>query len=140
VSEVPVQSTDFFPTMLEMAGLPLRPDLHRDGVSLANLLKGEGGPAREALFWHFPHYHGSGNRPSGSVRMGDWKLIEWFEDGALELYDLRNDPGEGSDLSESEPERARTLHERLKAWRESVGANMPRLEEEERTGNDGERR
>lgn len=137
VSEVPVQSTDFFPTMLEMAGFPLRPDLHRDGVSLVSLLRGGEGPARESLFWHFPHYHGSGNRPSGSVRMGDWKLIEWFEDGALELYDLRNDPGEASNRSRAEPERARMLLDRLKEWRERVGANMPRLEEDGRVGNDG---
>lgn len=131
VSEEPVQSTDFFPTMLEMAGLPPMPELHRDGMSLVPLLKEEGGVERETLFWHFPHYHGSGNRPSGAVRMGQWKLIEWFEDGAVELYDLQDDPGEEHDLSESEPAKTRELLERLKQWREEVGANMPRVGEGE---------
>jgi len=114
-----------------MAGLPLMPERHRDGVSLVPLLKEEGALGRDALFWHFPHYHGSGNRPSGAVRMGRWKLIEWFEDGAVELYDLWNDPGEARDLSGDEPERARELLERLKEWRREVGANMPRAEGDE---------
>jgi arylsulfatase A-like enzyme len=131
VCEEPVQSTDFFPTMLEMAGLPLMPERHRDGVSLVPLLKEEGTLGRDALFWHFPHYHGSGNRPSGAVRMGRWKLIEWFEDGVVELYDLWNDPGEARDLSGDEPERARELLERLKEWRREVGADMPRAEGDE---------
>jgi hypothetical protein len=100
-------------------------------VSLVPLLKEEGGLGREALFWHFPHYHGSGNRPSGAVRVGPWKLIEWFEDGSVELYNLVDDPGEERDLSEVEPERARALLERLRGWREEVGANMPRVEGEE---------
>ena len=123
-----VQSTDFFPTMLEMAGMQLMPERHRDGVSLVPVLKEEGKLDRDALFWHFPHYHGSGNRPSGAVRMGRWKLIEWFEDGAVELYDLQNDPGEGRDLSEDEPEVVGVLLERLREWRSEVGANMPRTE------------
>ncbi|MHC4518985.1 MAG: sulfatase, partial [Planctomycetota bacterium] len=67
VCDEPVTSTDFYPTMLEMAGLPARPQQHVDGVSLAGLLKGEGTPKREAMYWHYPHYHGSGNRPSGAV-------------------------------------------------------------------------
>ena len=131
VSGEPVQSTDFFPTMLEMAGMQVMPKLHRDGVSLVPLLTGEGDLDRDALFWHFPHYHGSGNRPSGAVRMGRWKLIEWFEDGAVELYDLENDPGEERDLSKVEPEKARELLERLRGWREEVGANMPRVKDGE---------
>ena len=126
VSEVPVQSTDLFPTMLEMAGaeVPLAPPL--DGTSLLPLLKASGDLDRERLFWHFPHYHGSGNRPSGAVREGRWKLLEWFEDGAVELYDLEADPEESVDLSEVEPERTRELLSRLSSWRTDVGANMPR--------------
>ena len=125
----PVQSTDFFPTMLSIAGLPGRPEHHRDGLSLVPLLRETGRLDRDALFWHFPHYHGSGNRPSGAVRVGSWKLIEWFEDGSVELYNLADDPGEGSDLAATEPEKAQELLDRLKAWRVEVGANMPKEEE-----------
>ena len=103
------------------------------------LLKGSGELQRDALFWHFPHYHGSGNRPSGAVRVGQWKLLEWFEDGAVELYDLQADPGERVDLSTAEPERARELLDRLRAWRREVEANMPReVEEAGEAGETGE--
>jgi arylsulfatase A-like enzyme len=125
----PVQSTDFFPTMLSIAGLPFRPEQHRDGLSLVPLLRETGGLDRDALFWHFPHYHGSGNRPSGAIRVGFWKLIEWFEDGSVELYNLSDDPGEEADLAALEPEKAQELLDRLKAWRAEVGANMPKEEE-----------
>ncbi len=123
----PVQSTDVFPTMLDLAGLPGRPGQHRDGESLIPLLEETGTLDRDVLFWHFPHYHGSGNRPSGAVRFGDWKLIEWLEDGTVELYDLRQDPGEEFDRAESEPEVVARLLERIRQWREEVGANMPRV-------------
>jgi len=126
----PVQSTDFFPTMLEMAGLPRMPSQHQDGMSLVPVLEGADGLERDALFWHFPHYHGSGNRPSGAVRMGDWKLLEWFEDGAVELYNLREDPGEEWDRAQGEPVLVQDLLQKLRVWRVEVGANMPRGEEE----------
>jgi arylsulfatase A-like enzyme len=129
VSDELVQSTDFYPTMLEMAGLSLLPSQHRDGVSLVPALKGEGGLGRDALFWHFPHYHGSGNRPSGAVRVGDWKLVEWFEDGAVELYNLGVDPGEERDLASAEPEIVQELLTRMQEWRREVDAKMPRNEE-----------
>jgi len=142
VCEVPVLSTDFFPTMVEMAasvpgGRPEPDPPHLlDGLSLVPLLTGTSGLSRDALFWHFPHYHGSGNRPSGAVRMERWKLIEWFEDGAVELYDLETDPEERHDLANTEPERAADLLERLHSWRDEVGANMPRREPSE-TEEDG---
>ncbi len=122
----PVMSTDFFPTMLEMAGLAQRPDLHLDGRSLIPLLTRTSVLQRDELYWHFPHYHGSGNRPSGAIRAGNYKLIEWFEDDAVELYDLKGDLGEATDLAERMPELAAELRARLGAWREAVGANMPR--------------
>jgi arylsulfatase A-like enzyme len=128
----PVTSMDFFPTMLEMAGLSLRPDLHIDGESLTPLLRQSGTLGRDELYWHFPHYHGSGNRPSGAIRVRDHKLIEWFEDGAVELYDLSSDLGETVDLSERMPESARELRAKLHAWREAVAANMPRTDPESR--------
>ena len=122
----PVQSTDFFPTMLEMAGLGLLPAQHQDGLSLVPLLEGADGIERDALFWHFPHYHGSGNRPSGAVRLGNWKLLEWFEDGSVELYNLKEDPGEELDRSREELVLVQDLLQRLREWRVEVGAKMPR--------------
>ena len=131
VSSEPVISTDFFPTMLEMAGLDHRPDLHPDGSSLTPLLRQAGPLNRDAIFWHFPHYHGSGNRPSGAVRAGDYKLVEWFEDGQVELYNLSDDIGETFDLSESLPEKVAELLEMLHNWHRAVDARMPRQDEEQ---------
>ncbi len=121
----PVVSTDFYPTMLEMAGLPPKPKQHVDGVSLVPLLEGTGTPEREALYWHYPHHHGSGNRPSGAVRAGDYKLIEWYEDGKVELYNLKEDVGEKNDLAAKMPAKADELTRMLHAWRAEVGAKMP---------------
>jgi len=125
VSGTPASSTDIYPTLLEVAGLAQRPEQHVDGVSLVPLLQHAGDLDRQTLFWHFPHYHGSGNRPSGAVRMADMKLIEWFEDDRAELYDLASDPGETNDLSAAMPEVVADLRERLRAWRQEVGAGMP---------------
>jgi arylsulfatase A-like enzyme len=123
-SDTPVTSTDFYPTILELAGLPQNPGQHRDGMSLVPLLKAQ--PLdRGALFWHYPHYGNQGGAPSGAVRDGDWKLIEWYEDGRLELFNLREDIGEKNNLAESNPEKTEFLHESLVAWRKSVGAIMP---------------
>lgn len=121
----PVTSTDFYPTMLEMAGLPARPKQHVDGVSLVPLLKEEGTLKREAMYWHYPHYHGSGNRPSGAVRAGDYKLIEWYEDGQVELYNLKDDLGEQQDLATKQPEKAAKLRRMLHAWRKEMDGKMP---------------
>ncbi len=123
--ETPCTSTDFFPTLLEAAGLPALPDQHIDGVSLLGLLRGEQALDREAIYWHYPHYGNQGGTPGSSVRMGDYKLIEFFEDGRLELYNLRDDPGESRNLATQEPERAARLHTRLLAWRASVEAKIP---------------
>lgn len=128
----PVLSTDFFPTILEMAGLGLRPNLHQDGLSLVPLLEQDGALDRDALFWHFPHYHGSGNRPSGAVRAGDYKLVEWFEDGQVELFNLSDDIGESRDLSDAMPEKAAELADMLHTWRSAVDARMPQPEPQDR--------
>ena len=124
-SDVPTTSMDLYPTLLEMVGLPARPEQHVDGLSLAPLLRGADKLQRDALFWHFPHYHGSGNRPSGAVRLGDLKLVEWFEDGRTELYDLSVDPYEQNDLAASNPKETTRLSGMLDRWRVEVGANMP---------------
>jgi arylsulfatase A-like enzyme len=111
--------------MLEMAGLPSKPAQHVDGVSLVPLLRQRGALEREAVYWHYPHYHGSGNRPSGAVRAGDYKLIEWYEDGRIELYNLKEDIGEENDLAASLPDKVAELRRMLHAWRNEVGAKMP---------------
>ena len=123
--DVPVTSPDFYPTLLDIAGLPRRPEQHVDGESLVPLLKGDDGLARDAIFWHYPHYGNQGGTPGCSVRMGDYKLIEFFEDGRLELYNLRTDVGETHDLAEADPERTRAMHERLVDWRDGINALLP---------------
>ncbi len=120
----PVIGTDFYPTLLDLAGLPLRPDQHADGISIASLLKDpQATLPRDTLYWHYPHYHRT--KPYGAIRKGDWKLIEFFENGTLELFDLAKDPREKNDLSKAQPERVKELHEQLITWRQSVGAQMP---------------
>jgi arylsulfatase A-like enzyme len=123
-SEV-ITSTDFYPTMLEMAGLASIPSQHADGLSLVGLLKGGKGLEREAIYWHSPHYHGSGNRPCGAIRSGDYKLIEWFEDGSVELYNLKEDIGEQNNLADKMPQKTSQLKKMLHDWRKKVDARMP---------------
>lgn len=126
VCEEPVISMDFYPTMLEMAGLRPRPEQHIDGVSLVPILRGEKEHLRErALFWHYPHYHGSGSIPSSAIRVGDWKLIEFYEERKIELYNLREDIGERQDLSAERPEKAKELRRLLHLLLRSVDAWMP---------------
>jgi arylsulfatase A-like enzyme len=122
---VPVTSTDFYPTMLEIAGLPPRPEQHVDGVSIAGLFRGETTLDREAIYWHYPHYGNQGGTPGCSVRSADWKLIRFFEDDHVELYNLREDLGEEHDVSEDQPEVTARLRAMLEAWLESVDAKLP---------------
>ncbi len=123
--DAPVISTDFYPTLLELAGQPLKPAQHLDGVSFLPLLKGETMSRGKALFWHYPHYANQGGAPNGVIRDGDWKLIEWYEDGALELYNIAQDLGEKNDLAAQQPDKVKELHAKLVAWRKEVGALMP---------------
>ena len=125
VCHEPVTSTDFYPTMLEMAGLPLKPQQHVDGISLVGLLKGTGKLQRQAVYWHYPHYSNQGGTPGGAVRAGDYKLIEFYEDGRVELYNLRDDIGERHDLAAEMPEKTAELRRRLDDWRRETGAAMP---------------
>jgi arylsulfatase A-like enzyme len=125
----PVTSTDFYPTMLEMAGMRQKPSQHVDGVSLVPLLKGDGNLKRQAIYWHYPHYHGSGNKPSAAVRAGDYKLIEWYEDNSVELYNLKDDIGELHDLAGRMPEKAVELRGLLHRWLRQVKAAVPTPEQ-----------
>ena len=120
---VPVISTDFYPTLLEIAGIDSKPEQHRDGVSLVPLLRG-GSLQREALYWHYPHYSNQGGFPGGAVRVGNYKLIERFEDGRTHLYDLEKDPGERHDLAREQPERVALMRRELHAWYQEVDAKF----------------
>jgi arylsulfatase A-like enzyme len=124
VCETPVTSVDFLPTCCEIAGVKPASADKIDGVSLMPLLKQTGGLKRDALFWHYPHYNDR-TTPHGIVRRGDWKLIESFEDGRLELYNLKADAGEKDNLASSRREQAGELQRLLADWRKQVGAQMP---------------
>jgi len=113
---------DIFPTVLDIEGLPKATNL--DGVSLRPLLQGRS-LARRPLFWHYPHYSNQGGVPGGTVIEEQWKLIEFYEDSRLELYNLTSDPGEKQNLSSKEAHRAARMQKLLAGWRSRVGAIMP---------------
>jgi arylsulfatase A-like enzyme len=128
----PVISVDLFPTLMELAGGTAPPNQPLDGVSVVKTLTsgGKDAPARDALFWHFPGYLGAGQgtwrtTPAGAVRVGDWKLVEFFEDGRKELYNLKDDLGQQTNLAERESAKRDELYARLKDWRAAVNAPMP---------------
>ena len=128
-SDVPVVSTDFYPTLLEMADLPARPEQHLDGKSLVPLLKNQQAPDRDAIFWHYPHYSNQGGFPGAAVRMGNLKLIERFEDGRTHLYDLKADPSEQHDLAAAQPDTVKRMRSRLHEWYNEVDAKFLRPKE-----------
>ncbi len=138
VCDEPVQHVDFYPTFLDIAGAEPAPDHVLDGRSFAPLLRsgGEGTLDREALFWHFPGYlqgYLPGQRwrltPAAALRAGDWKLIEFFEDGRLELYNLADDLGEQHNLADLLPQQRDRLHAKMRAWRQALDAPMPEPKE-----------
>jgi arylsulfatase A-like enzyme len=120
----PVISTDFYPTMLDIAGLPTQPQQTLDGKSLVPLLKQTGAPDQRALYWHYPHYSNQGGFPGGAIRQGDYKLIERYEDGRFHLYNLRDDLGEQQDLANKMPDKAHHLRQQLHAWYQQVDAKF----------------
>lgn len=134
-SDEVVIGIDIYPTLLEITGTAKPEDAKLDGVSLVPILRDANAQlARDAIFWHFPAYlQGQGDpgggpfrtTPAGAIRSGDWKLIEWFETGRLELYNLREDIGESRNLANEHPEKLRELHQRMKAWRTEVAAPIP---------------
>ncbi len=131
-SDEPVFVFDLYPTLAAAAGgeLPAQPI---DGVDLTPVLSGEAETlGREAMHWHFPAYLQGGmngarwrTTPAGAVRMGDWKLIEYFEDGRLELYNLADDLSERNNLADSQPERAQAMRQMMVNWRRETNAAMP---------------
>lgn len=124
VSDMQVTSTDLFPTILEMLGLPRQAEQHADGISIVPALKGEK-TSQRPLYWHFPHYSNHGMQsPGGAVRYGDYKLIEYFENNTVQLFNLANDLEEAHDLSEKEPEKTAELRQMLHNWRNAISAQM----------------
>jgi len=126
ICETPVTSTDFYPTILNMAGLSPIPQQHQDGLSLVPLLQSQESLEREAIYWHYPHYSNQGGRPGGVIRSGKYKLIEFYEDMHVELYDLDRDKGESINLAEDKPGIVKVLKNKLNQWREEVHAKMPK--------------
>ena len=130
-SDAIVTGTDYYPTLLEMLGLPAVPGQHVDGRSFVPALRG-GSYDRGPVYWHFPHYSNHGYQsPNGAIRMGRYKLLEYFENGTVQLFDLENDIGERHDLSRQDPVTTRRLQRQLHALRKSVDAKMPPVKTEE---------
>jgi arylsulfatase A-like enzyme len=125
-SAVPAMSIDLFPTLLDLCGLAPKPEKPAwDGVSVAPVLLEKGSVKRDTFYWHYPHYHPGGATPYGAVRAGDWRLVEFYEDGKVELYNLKSDVGEEKDLAHSQPQKRDELLGMLRKWRTEVGAQMP---------------
>ncbi|MEM6776174.1 MAG: sulfatase [Planctomycetota bacterium] len=128
-SDVIAISTDIAPTVLDLVGLPPRDDLHLDGQSLRPILSGDGNAVQAArsrtAYWHYPHYHGSTWAPGAAIRQGRYKLIEFWEEDCVELYDLQSDLAESNDLTRTHPEVREALQDELHRWQSSLGATMP---------------
>lgn len=139
ICDVPTIHVDVYPTFLEIASAP-RPAQILDGESMAGLFKEPHAPLkRAAIYQHFPGYLGSGpglwrTTPVGTIQAGDWKLMEFFEDGRLELYHLKDDIGEKNNLADKMPEKAGELHKMMREWREQTGAKMPSSNQPSATG------
>lgn len=125
ISAQPVTSMDFYPTLLELTGLPLQNQQHVDGKSLVPYLKDPEKVDDRMLAWHYPHYHGSTWRPGSAVQKGDWKLVEFYEDNSLELYDLSNDINEENNLAGEYPEKAAALRGEMHDYIKQRGGKYP---------------
>jgi len=123
-SDIPVSGTDFYPTILDLVGADLKPKEHNDGVSLLPILEGQT-IAERPLIWHYPHYGNQGGEPSSIIREGDWKLIHYYEDGREELYNLKSDVSETTDLATQYPERKTGLSQKLFTMLDEMGARYP---------------
>ena len=120
----PVTGMDFYPTLLDLAGLPLNAAQHVDGVSLLPLMEGGNIPER-TLYWHYPHYGNQGGEPSTIVREGNWKLIHYWEDGRNELYNLAVDAGENNDVSAENVDLVNDLATKMENWLAETKAKLP---------------
>jgi arylsulfatase A-like enzyme len=123
-NSTPVTGTDFYPTILDLAGLELKPEQHIDGKSLVPILKGST-LAERPLIWHYPHYGNQGGEPSSIIRQGDWKLIHYYEDDREELYNLKDDLSETNDIANENTERVGEMSNKLFALLDKMGARYP---------------
>lgn len=116
--DVPAYTADLYPTLLELCDLPAQPEQCLDGRSLARALRSEADPVltERSLAWYYPHDHGSGHRAGAAIRRGNWKLVHYFADNRMELYDLKTDPSETSDVSGEHPQQLQTLARALGEW------------------------
>jgi arylsulfatase A-like enzyme len=124
----PIIGIDFYPTLLEISGVKGARDHNQsvDGVSLVPLLKNPTTQLnRDAIYWHYPHYHAGGDGPYSAVRAGNWRLVQFHEDGSEALFNLARDIGEQNDLATVNRSLARKLRDQLDRWRTAVGAQMP---------------
>jgi arylsulfatase A-like enzyme len=125
VSDQPVFSTDFFPTIAALADVEPDPQIELDGQSLIPYLRVAQPPQPRSFVWHYPHYHGSTWKPGAAIREGDWKLIEFYHWDEVELYHLGDDPGERHDLAAECPQVTARLRKKLSDWQQRMGARMP---------------
>ncbi len=123
-SAIPVIGTDFYPTLLDYAGIPMPAGQVCDGISLLPVIQGKDIPSR-ALFWHYPHYGNQGGDPASSIREGDWKLIYYYEDNRYELYNLAIDATESEFMNAQYPEKLNELRIKLNAWLSGIHATTP---------------
>lgn len=129
-TSVPVTGTDFYPTILELAGISLKPDQHSDGISLVDALRGQDTTAfaQRTLLWHYPHYSNQGGDPSSIIRQGKWKLIHYWEDDRDELYDLVSDPEESQNLALNNRTLSQKLRTQLLKKLDSLNVNYPAVD------------
>ena len=136
-NDTPITSVDFLPTLAELAGAKLPTSQPVDGKSFVPLLHGKEALQDRAIYWHYPLYlSGSGRTdftgtgwrttPTSAIRQGEWKLIEFLEDGHVELYNIPQDIGEENDLAAKHPDIARRLHQKLNTWQSAVSAPIPK--------------
>lgn len=125
ICHTPVTGTDYYPTLLDYAGIPLMPKQHKDGVSILPLTKGEK-IADRSLFWHYPHYGNQGGEPCSTIRKGDWKLIYYYEDERCELYNLKTDIGEHEPLNIQHMDKVKELKAELMQWLKDTHALIPK--------------
>ncbi|WP_434036669.1 sulfatase [Formosa sp. 4Alg 33] len=126
VSDALISGMDFYPTILEITGQPLRPDLHIDGKSLVPLLKNESKKVHDVLYFHYPHISNQKGGPSSAIRDGDYKLIVFLNDNTFELYNIKNDIGERHNLASELPEMTNHLYKKLYDWWDEVDAKFPK--------------
>ncbi|MBN1864663.1 MAG: sulfatase [Victivallales bacterium] len=123
--DTPVQSCDFYPTFLEAAGLPLRPEQHCDGISMMPAFTGKDTMPKRALFWHYPHYSNQGGSPTAWILRDGWKFIRNYDAGTEELFHLPSDVSESNDCGHKFPERTASLAKELDTWQREIEAFIP---------------